>query len=208
MDAIYQKVFIYLVIVISAIIHEYAHGLVAYEEGDPTAKDAGRLTLNPLVHLDIVGTIIVPLFSLFSAGAFIGWAKPVPYNPLRLKGKNSEMKVAFAGPAANLMIALFMILGFAGLRALSLTANLPVSFANFIASIAYVNIGLALFNLIPVPPFDGSKIFMKIFPKAAKWVNSLGFMGIIVGLFIGITVMPYLADVVFYLMTGFGRVFM
>ncbi len=207
MDPIYQKIFIYLVIVISAVVHEYAHGLAAYEQGDPTAKEAGRLTLNPLVHLDPIGTILIPMFSLFSAGAFIGWAKPVPYNPYKLKGKNAEMKVAFAGPAANFVIAIFMILGFAGLRALSLTDALGTGFMELIAAIAYVNIGLAFFNLIPVPPFDGSKILARVFPKAARWIDSLGFMGIIIGLFVGISVVPYIANIFFYLLTGFGRVF-
>ena len=102
------KLFLYFVIIISAVFHEYAHGLMAYNLGDETAYRAGRLTLNPLVHIDILGTIVVPLFLILTSGIFIGWAKPVPYNPYNLSDpKYGSLKVAAAGPAANLIIALF-----------------------------------------------------------------------------------------------------
>ncbi|MDP2946279.1 MAG: site-2 protease family protein [bacterium] len=82
-----QVIFLYIIIVISAVFHEYAHGLAAYYLGDPTAKNEGRLTLNPLVHMDLFGTVILPLFLLFTGGIFIGYAKPVPYNPNNLRDK-------------------------------------------------------------------------------------------------------------------------
>ncbi len=87
------KIFLYIIIVLSAVVHEYSHGWMANALGDPTAKREGRLTLNPIKHLDPMGTVIVPLFLLFFAGGFIGWAKPVPYNPYNLKGKHGSAKV-------------------------------------------------------------------------------------------------------------------
>ena len=159
-NVISQKIFLYLVIIFSAVFHEYAHGWAAYQLGDTTAKDAGRLTLNPLRHLDPVGTVIIPLFLLFTSGIFIGWAKPVPYNPNNLRDqKYGNLKVGIAGPAANVLIALILglfIRFFSGY--LVITNILPLIFFDFLALIAYINIFLALLNLIPLPPLDGSKI--------------------------------------------------
>ena len=99
MDVISTKLFLYIVIVFSATFHEYAHGFIAYKLGDSTAKDAGRLTLNPFAHIDLMGTVIIPLFLLFYGGVFLGWAKPVPYNPYNLKDqKYGSLKVGIAGP--------------------------------------------------------------------------------------------------------------
>src|SRR3989344_9583307 len=140
-----MSLFLYAVIIISAVFHEYAHGWVAYRLGDSTAKDAGRLTLNPLVHIDIVGTVLIPLFMILTAGIFIGWAKPVPYNPNNLKDKKyGSLKVGIAGPVANLLIAAilglflrFAVLPFAKVDAIS------IAFPDLLAYIVYINIFLA-----------------------------------------------------------------
>lgn len=141
-------------------MHEVAHGYAALLLGDPTAKNEGRLTLNPLPHIDLLGTIIIPAFLLLTgSGLLFGWAKPVPYNPYNLKGKHSEALVAAAGPAINIAIAvLFGIVYRFGI------GILPESILHLSAIIVPVNLFLALFNLIPIPPLDGSKIIMTLLP--------------------------------------------
>ena len=167
-------------LIISAVFHEYAHGLAAYKLGDPTAKDLGRLTLNPLAHLDIFGSVILPLLLVFSKSPiFIAWAKPVPFNPYNLRDqKYGELKVVISGPAMNFILALFF--GFLArfilpmqlkqelaIKFLSgdydlLLSQIQGSFVNsiFVLSIifCFINLILMIFNLIPVPPLDGSKI--------------------------------------------------
>lgn len=200
--------FIYVVIVLSATLHEYAHGFVAHALGDDTAKLMGRLTLNPIKHVDLWGTVIVPLLFILTAGSFIGWAKPVPYNPLRLRDKRyGSLKVAAAGPASNLLIAVvlglvlrffsptFLAVGSAGTLALEL-----------ISFIAYVNIFLALFNLIPVPPLDGSKIIFDLFPSSAQVLSRIGFFGIAIALLVSFYVLSPITQFLFYIITG-ARIF-
>jgi len=196
--------FLYIIIVISAVFHEYAHGFVAYYLGDPTAKNAGRLTLNPLVHMDLFGTIILPLFLLFTSGIFIGYAKPVPYNPDNLRDKKySSLKVAIAGPLSNLFIALVFGLFLRFFAASILASNIiPPIFVSFIALVALINIWLALFNMIPFPPLDGSKVFFDLFPRYWSRIMNLGFSGLILALLIAFFVMPKLASLMFWLITG------
>jgi len=196
--------FLYIIIVISAVFHEYAHGFVAYYLGDPTAKNEGRLTLNPLVHMDLFGTIILPLFLLFTSGIFIGYAKPVPYNPDNLRDKKySSLKVAIAGPLSNLFIALVFGLFLRFFAASILASNIiPPIFVSFIALVALINIWLALFNMIPFPPLDGSKVFFDLFPRYWSRIMNLGFSGLILALLIAFFVMPKLASLMFWLITG------
>ena len=199
-----MSLFLYAVIIISAVFHEYAHGWVAYRLGDSTAKDAGRLTLNPLVHIDIVGTVLIPLFMILTAGIFIGWAKPVPYNPNNLKDKKyGSLKVGIAGPAANLLIAAilglflrFMVLPFAKVDAIS------IAFPDLLAYIVYINIFLALFNFIPFPPLDGSKVFADLFPKQWRYFTRLGFLGMFFAVIIAFWFLPPIANFLFWLITG------
>ncbi len=164
-----QLIFFFLIIIPSAIIHEYAHGAMADRLGDPTAKYAGRLTLNPLAHIDWYGTILMPLFLLLATGGsfMFAYAKPVPYNPYNLKNKKwGPALVGLAGPAANLITALFFAL---------LCRLLPVStFSSLLAVIAYANIILLVFNLVPIPPLDGSKILFALFP--ASWERAKIFL--------------------------------
>lgn len=147
-------IFSIAVLIMSVVVHEVSHGAVANYLGDPTARLAGRLSLNPLRHLDFLGSFVVPLFLAFSqAGIIFGWAKPVPVNPYNLRGKWGEALVAGAGPASNIILALFfgLLLRFFGGVA-------PLSFLSISATIVLINIVLAVFNLVPIPPLDGSKI--------------------------------------------------
>jgi len=199
-----QALFLYIIIVISAVFHEYSHGFVAYYLGDDTAKNAGRLTLNPLVHMDLFGTVILPLFLLFTGGIFIGYAKPVPYNPDNLRDKKyGSLKVAIAGPLSNLFIALVFGLFLRFFSASILTSNIiPPIFVSLIALVALINIWLALFNMIPFPPLDGSKVFFDLFPRYWSRVMNLGFSGLILALLIAFFVLPKLASLMFWLIVG------
>ena len=147
-------IFSLIVLIISVILHEVAHGYMANWLGDPTARLQGRLTLNPLSHIDMVGSILLPAILVFTGSPFlIGYAKPVPYNPYNLKGKYAELLVAFAGPGTNILLALIfgLLIRFGGVA-----MSLPMLTA--FAVIVVVNLRLALFNLIPIPPLDGSKV--------------------------------------------------
>jgi Zn-dependent protease len=156
------------ILIISVILHELSHGYMADRLGDPTARLAGRLTLNPIKHIDPVGSIFVPLItSLF--GFTFGWAKPVPYNPYNLKNKRQgEFLIALAGPASNLLIALVFgtIMRFtAGNITDAASAASLAPFVTIISYIVIINIILAVFNLIPLPPLDGSKLLFSILPQ-------------------------------------------
>lgn len=153
----------FVVIIISIVIHEVSHGFVAYLLGDRTAKDSGRLTLNPIKHIDLYGSIFVPLVLYFiSGGSFVfGWAKPVPFNPFNLKNpKSGSGIIALAGPLSNLILAVF--------GSLLLWGNSYFAIINplFIAILIRWNIALMVFNLVPIPPLDGSKILFSLLPKS------------------------------------------
>lgn len=148
----------------SVVIHEVSHGFVALRFGDKTALYAGRLTLNPLKHLDMFGSILLPLLLVLSHAPFLfGWAKPVPYNPNNLSDRKwGTVAVAFAGILANLFVAL--LFGF--ILRFSLNTLPPESFVSIISSIVLINLGLAIFNLVPIPPLDGSKILFSLLPNS------------------------------------------
>jgi len=164
-----QLLFYFLVIIPSAIIHEYSHGAVANMLGDPTAKYAGRLTLNPLAHIDPWGTVLMPLLIFFiSQGSFLfAYAKPVPYNPYNLRYPRwGPPLVALAGPVSNLLLALICGLLVRLATAYS-TSSLFLGASGFLAIIIYANIILAVFNLLPIPPLDGSKLLFALLPERA-----------------------------------------
>ncbi|PIR76774.1 MAG: site-2 protease family protein, partial [Candidatus Magasanikbacteria bacterium CG10_big_fil_rev_8_21_14_0_10_42_10] len=171
-----DTVFLIFVIVFSAIIHEYSHGWMANQLGDPTAKYAGRLTLNPLKHIDPIGSILLPLL-LIPTGFLFAYAKPVPYNPYNLKDQKwGPVKVAFAGPLANFFLA--FIFGIT----LQLVPAGPMT--SFFYIIVYANVLLGVFNLVPIPPLDGSKLLFAFLPSNAMRVRQVlqqyGFLILIV----------------------------
>ena len=158
-----QFLFFFIIIVPSAILHEYAHGFAADWLGDPTARNAGRLTLDPRAHIDIFGTILMPILLLVvSAGNFMfAYAKPVPYNPYNLINRKwGPALVGVAGPAANLIVAVAF-----GMLVRFLPAN---AFTSVVALVVYANILLAVFNLAPIPPLDGSKILFAVLPESME----------------------------------------
>ncbi len=157
-----------IVLVFSAIFHEYAHGLVAYMNGDPTAKNMGRLTFNPIPHIDPFYTILLPMMMVFlQVGFVIGGAKPVPVNPFNLQGKYAGMKVALAGPVSNLILATFFGLIMRFVPAVQANGTLSLGFA----IIVFINLLLAFFNLLPIPPLDGSHVLFTLFPAIARPVQ-------------------------------------
>lgn len=151
------------VLIMSVIAHEVSHGYAAALLGDPTARMAGRLSLNPVKHIDPVGSIAVPLVSYMLGGFIFGWAKPVPYNPYNLKNQRfGPAIVAAAGPAMNIAIAIIfgMLVRFAAPLGIANEA-----FYSLATMIVFINVLLALFNLIPIPPLDGSKILSAFLPS-------------------------------------------
>jgi Zn-dependent protease len=195
-----QALFIYIVVILSAIIHEYAHGWVAYQQGDPTAKYAGRLTLNPMAHIDLWGTVLMPLILLFAFRFFFGYAKPVPINPNNFRHQRRGLiLVSIAGVGTNFLVALFL-----GVF-IRFYPNLIIS--QFLALIVFINIWLGLFNLIPVPPLDGSKLLFGIIStragRAGEFLMGLGSgWGILLALMIAWTFLPFLGRLIFKLITG------
>lgn len=149
-----------LILILSIVVHEVAHGLAALWQGDRTAKDAGRLTLNPIPHIDPIGSIVLPLTMFLIGSPFLfGWAKPVPINPYYFKNvKYGEAMVAFAGPLVNILFAITfaLILHFVPMDAVYVTVA---------QTIILINIVLAIFNLMPIPPLDGSKILFALIPQ-------------------------------------------
>ncbi|MFA7252808.1 MAG: site-2 protease family protein [Candidatus Paceibacterota bacterium] len=167
------------ILIVSVMAHEVAHGATAYLFGDPTAKNQGRLTLNPIKHIDLFGSIILPLVLVISGSSFIlGWAKPVPYNPYNLRNRRwGEFCVSIAGIIVNLLIALFfaLILNFHQNLGLSAPAQYLIKY------IIFLNLVLMVFNLVPIPPLDGSKILIAFLPdRYERFVISMERYGLFV----------------------------
>ena len=170
------------VLFFSIIVHEFAHGYVAYRLGDDTAYLSGRLTLNPISHVDPVGTIGVPLLCYVTGAPLFGWAKPVPVNPLRLPSPRKDMgKVAVAGPAVNLALAVFFTLV---LKIVLLAQGIfsADTLRNMFSLLQYgilINVMLAVFNLLPITPLDGGRIVTALLPVRAavaydRWFSRYG----------------------------------
>lgn len=157
-----ESIFVILILLFSVVIHEVSHGYAALVLGDNTAKYQGRLTLNPVRHLDPVGSLLVPLLGYFTGGIIIGWAKPVPFNPYNLRNQRwGEGLVAVAGPISNILIAAIFALI---IRIASSYGFVSEPFFFLSGYLVFINIILALFNLIPIPPLDGSKILFALLP--------------------------------------------
>jgi Zn-dependent protease len=161
-------------------VHEFAHAVLAYKFGDDTAKKQGRLTLNPIKHLDLVGSIIMPILAFTSGFMLIGWAKPVPVNRGNFKNiRRDDAIVSFAGPLSNLVLAAFSYLIY--LFMVSSGLELNNTFTNIFRLTILFNIFLFCFNLLPIPPLDGSHILYDIFPNklTAKFLR-LGIYGTLI----------------------------
>jgi len=166
--------------VLSITFHEYAHAFVAFKKGDPTAKNMGRLTLNPIKHADLIGTLIMPIASFATGVALIGWAKPVPVDRRNFKNLYSDdAYVSFAGPFANLILALIFYVIFFVFINYHLTQNQLL--VNFFWYGVFFNIFLFAFNLLPIPPLDGSHILFDLFPnKITLKILNLGLYGTLI----------------------------
>lgn len=187
-------IFQIVVLIFSIVIHEISHGYAAEALGDPTAREAGRLTLNPIRHLDLFGSFIVPVALIaFGSPFVIGWAKPVPYNPNRLSKdmKYGPLKVALAGPLSNLIVAAVF-----GIFLRFAYGFLPEIMILAFGFIVFLNILLAVFNLIPIPPLDGSKILTILLPpKYSMMVQRVG----LIGIFLVLIFLMYFGNLIFAL---------
>jgi len=198
-------IFSLIVLFFSVVIHEIAHGSVALYLGDTTARDAGRLTLNPIKHIDFFGSILLPLLLLVATmgqGPIFGWAKPVPINPYNLRDKKwGALKVAIAGPASNFILALFFGL-------MIRFVHLPPAFLMLFGIIVFYNFMWGIFNLIPIPPLDGSHILFSFLPErfdAVKlFLMQYGFFILIFFIFFGLNIVGLAASFLFSIVAGRG----
>lgn len=191
-------IFQFIILIFSIVIHEVSHGLVANYLGDPTAKYLGRLTLNPLKHLDPFGSFILPLLLYLGTGGrfVLGWAKPVPYNPAYLKNiRWGSALIALAGPFSNIILTLvFSLFWQTGLH------------FSLIPLIILINLFLAIFNLVPIPPLDGSKILFALLPpgwnQIQTFLEQYGIFILIIFIFFAIDLIAPLVFWLFRLLTG------
>ncbi|MGH9045721.1 MAG: site-2 protease family protein [Acidimicrobiales bacterium] len=164
-----DDVVIFCVLVPSIILHEIAHGWVALACGDDTAKRAGRLTLNPIPHVDMIGTVLIPLIMIWAGWGFLGYAKPVPVNVSKLRSpRNQGVLVSLAGPATNVILCVLSAVAFHlfdGLNAVDANGQISL-WALILVYVGLVNLWLAVFNMIPIPPLDGSVLVERMLPRA------------------------------------------
>lgn len=197
----FQLVFYFIVIIPSSIIHEYAHGWMAERLGDPTARYAGRLTLDPRAHIDPIGTLLLPIgLFLATGGRFMfAYAKPVPYNPYNLRNQQwGPALVGVAGPLTNFLLAAVCA---AVIRIAPLSGLAP-----FMAIVVYANIMLMVFNLLPIPPLDGSKVLYALLPASAHQLKATleryGFMILLFFVFFLFDVIRPIIDFIARLLIG------
>lgn len=163
-----DSIFIFqiIILIMSVVIHELSHGYTAELLGDPTPRLQGRLTLNPLKHLELFGSFLVPVLTSLTGFTF-GWAKPIEWNPYNVKNKRvGEILISIAGPASNLLIAIVF-----GLIVRIFGNELPTSFIQISVYVILINIVLAVFNMIPLPPLDGSKVLFSLLPPSMNNVR-------------------------------------
>lgn len=187
-----ENIYIIPILIFSVVIHEMAHAWVALRCGDTTAKDLGRITLNPVPHIDLFGSILVPLFSIIATGrVFIAWAKPVPIDPRNFRSfKRDDTLVTIAGPISNLLIAFLCVVFVIAFYYLSsvvqpVEGSFSAEFLGYMLKMFYagiiLNVSLAVFNMIPIPPLDGSHVLANILPdEMAMKYRSIGFTGIFI----------------------------
>lgn len=195
-----------IILLFSVILHEIAHGTIAYALGDPTAKNAGRLTINPISHIDPVGSVLLPLILYFTtAGHFVfGWAKPVPVNPLNYTDKRwGQLKVGIAGVAVNFLIAVIFSLLF------RFTAGSPYAsedFLSIISLVAVYNFLLGIFNMLPLPPLDGSHVLFSLmgnrFFKLRDFLESFGMYILLFLIYLGLDWISAFSLLLFSIISG------
>jgi len=203
MALIIETIFVLVVLLFSIILHEIAHGSCAFYLGDPTAKEAGRLTLNPFKHLDPLGSVILPLFLLFltrGQGPIVGWAKPVPINPYNFRDQKwGSLKVALSGPISNFLIGIIFALF---VRFLPLSS----SFLIFFSIISIYNFAWGIFNLIPIPPLDGSHILFSLLGERGREIRMIFYqywiLLLVIFLMIGLDWVFKLAEMLYILLSG------
>ena len=190
-DALLDSLYILPILLFSIVVHEVAHGWMALHLGDSTARDSGRLTLNPIPHIDPIGSIVIPLLSYLSAGSvFIAWAKPVPINPANFRNfRRDDILVSVVGPFSNLLMAFCCAVSYVlaerlfGPQSLienNLRSQIAMFLIRMFAAGITLNIFLAVFNLIPVPPLDGSHVLSSILPpEIGERYRKIGFFGIL-----------------------------
>ena len=194
-----QEIIIFCVVVPSIILHEISHGYVANAFGDDTAKRAGRLSLNPVVHVDPVGTLIVPAVLALSGIGMFGWAKPVPVNVGRLRSpRNEGVVVSLVGPFVNVVLAALFGLLFVHFARADLPPgwNAPKQWstsAQILFWASLINVGLFVFNMIPVPPLDGSVLFERLLPRS-WWPTYLRYRQYTMPILLGLVVLNYFLD--------------
>jgi len=176
----------FLILLASAVVHELAHAVIAHRLGDPTPKRAGRVALHPKVHIDPVGTVLVPAISILTGLGFIGWAKPVPLDPRHLKNpRNSSVVIALAGPVTNLFLVAIAYGGFKlSFQPASIDLNLGTRIFFYLG---IVNLWLIFINLIPVPPLDGSKVLERFLPRP-WWPRYLSVRHLLLPILLGVVV--------------------
>ncbi len=189
------------VFLFSLSFHEASHAWTANRLGDPSARLVGRMTLNPLAHIDWIGTVLFPLMMFLFPGLLLfGWAKPVPVNPRNLQGRHGRLKVAMAGPLSNIFLAILFSLILRSLDHLPLEGFLLGIFSQMFETGVYLNLMLAFFNLIPIPPLDGSQILDDLLPYQHRHIldkiSRYGFLIIFVALYSG--ALRYLTIPVFW----------
>jgi Zn-dependent protease len=199
-------IFAIAVLIMSVVIHEVSHGYTAYALGDSTAKDAGRLSLNPFRHLDLFGSFIIPAITYLLGGFIFGWAKPVPYNPYNLRNQKwGPALVGAAGPLSNFLVA--VVFGLL-IRYGSTSAFLPASFFQIATLIVFINLILGIFNLVPIPPLDGSKILFSVFPynwrSIETFLEQFGFIILLIFIFFFFQLLLPIVSGLFKLITGIG----
>lgn len=199
-----------VVLLYSVIIHEYAHGWMAQRHGDDTARVMGRLTFNPISHIDPVGTLILPALSIMTGAPLFGWAKPVPVNPYNLNDPRRDMIwVSLAGPLSNILLAIIasFLMWFLRIYPL-LPAIISVNIHEILRMVLIINVVLPVFNLFPIPPLDGSKVLMGVLPHdiAYKYsqIEPYGFIIIIMLLSSGLfsRILGPIINLVFYALGG------
>lgn len=205
MNQALEFIFQIAILIFSVVIHEVSHGAVAYAMGDSTAKDEGRLTLNPLKHFDPFGSILLPTITYLVGGFIFGWARPVPYNPYNLKNqKYGPGLVGAAGPLSNVLIAVVfgLLIRFGGALAL------PVQFLQIALFIVFLNLILAVFNLVPIPPLDGSKVLFVVLPDRARdfelFFERYGLILLLLFIFFLSGIILPIASFLFKFITGFS----